>query len=73
MEYDIIEIKTILKRVEQLYGTALGMSDGYWSDGYWYPEILKMMLSDLKKVDDQVYEMKNFIYDELKIYGITDF
>ena len=68
MEYDIIEIKTILKRVEQLYGTALGMSDGYW-----YPEILRMMLSDLKKVDDQVYEMKNFIYDELKIYGITDF
>ena len=68
MEYDIIEIKTILKRVEQLYGTACGMSDGYW-----YPEILGMMLSDLKKVDDQVYEMKNFIYDELKIYGITDF
>ena len=68
MEYDIIEIKTILKRVEQLYGTTCGMSDGYW-----YPEILRMMLSDLKKVDDQVYEMKNFIYDELKIYGITDF
>ena len=68
MEYDIIEIKTILKRVEQLYGTACGMSDGYW-----YLEILRMMLSDLKKVDDQVYEMKNFIYDELKIYGITDF
>ena len=68
MEYDIIEIKTILKRVEQLYRSAYGMSDGYW-----YPEILRMMLSDLKKVDDQVYEMKNFIYDELKIYGITDF
>ena len=68
MEYDIIEIKTILKRVEQLYETACGMSDGYW-----YQEILRMMLSDLKKVDDQVYEMKNFIYDELKIYGIADF
>ena len=63
MEYDIIEIKTILKRVEQLYGTACGMSDGYW-----YPEILRMMLSDLKKVDDQVYEMKNLKFMELLIF-----
>lgn len=68
MEYNIIEIETILKRMGQLYGSACEMSDGYW-----YPEIMKMMLSDLKKVDDQVYEMKNFIYDELKIYGIADF
>lgn len=68
MEYNIIEIETILKRVGQLYRVACGMSDGYW-----YPEIMRMMLSDLKKVDDQVYEMENFIYDELKIYGIADF